>query len=306
MSLDSDFFLGFAVCNLWGQHSRHFPTAMGVFDKVFQAWFATCLVTGLLVTRFWCELIHLVPFWSLDFKESLSNRVLGLGLRCVLATQCQIRVDMDEESRSALAEINRTVASGRGTSLLVNHSSYLDGLLVGMTVPLALLGRGKTYMMNKQFKTPLVGRLWKLTGQLPVYFKSNEYGKFSVDQDRQKAVTQRVTRFTKSGGTLIYCPEGQVNKSPRELLPFRRGSFKGPAESGLDMYAFVHLNNDKMWPRKQPIGGLPSTIRIRVRKLRAGGSESKASAADLADQCREEMQTILDGLLELEETKKGR
>jgi len=184
----------------------------------------------------------------------------------------------------------------------MNHVSKLDGLLMAMLAPVDVTAKCKTYMNVRLFKAFLVGRLWKLVGHLPVYFKSNDHGAFKVDKEKQAVVSKKLRGFMATGKILIFCPEGQINNDPRTLQPFRRGSFDMPSEMGMDIWALTTANCDKVWPKLAPMGGYPATIKISLKKIHSGNPRKKNASLDevkeacknLADKCQIKMQAEVD------------
>uniref|UniRef100_A0A7S3YTW4 Phospholipid/glycerol acyltransferase domain-containing protein n=1 Tax=Lotharella globosa TaxID=91324 RepID=A0A7S3YTW4_9EUKA len=267
---------------------------------MYQTYFKICMAVTLINVRLWSELFHLLPL-SKETKETMTMSALAIGLQCFWASQFQISQALDPGMAKAWNEIAATLKKGRSVFLLVNHVSKLDGLLMAMLAPVSILQKCKTLMMHRLFNAFLTGRIWKLCGHLPVYFKSDEHGKFSVDKERQAGVNTQLKEFLGKGRILIFCPEGQINKDPKTLQPFRRGSFAMPAEMGMDIWAFTTHNCDKVWPKDADMGGFPTTVKVTLTKLMDGDEtkadtpeEIKAACVTMASKCQSRMQVVVD------------
>jgi 1-acyl-sn-glycerol-3-phosphate acyltransferase len=108
---------------------------------------------------------------------------------------------------------------GRPALLAVNHSSYLDGILVvaALAEPIAFVA-----------KRELLGH-W-----VPRIFLTRIGVEFVERHDAQRSVedTERFTVAAQAGRSLIVFPEGTFRRMPG-LLPFRMGTFVIAANSGI-------------------------------------------------------------------------
>eukprot|EP00467_Chlorarachnion_reptans_P006016 CAMPEP_0114519442 /NCGR_PEP_ID=MMETSP0109-20121206/19006_1 /TAXON_ID=29199 /ORGANISM="Chlorarachnion reptans, Strain CCCM449" /LENGTH=258 /DNA_ID=CAMNT_0001700183 /DNA_START=59 /DNA_END=835 /DNA_ORIENTATION=- len=253
----------------------------------------------------------MIPGISLQMKKTLSMYALCIGLKVFWATQFQVGEAVDNEEMSkGWTRIRKSLSRGKSVFLLVNHVSRLDGLLMAMVAPMDVTAKCKTLMNITLFRQFLVGRIWELCGHLPVYFKSDEHGKFKVDQEKQAVVSKELREFMETGKILIFCPEGQINKEPRTLQPFRRGSFRLPTELKMDIWAFTTHNAHVTWPKKAAFGGVPTTLNYTLTKIHDGDSASvpedpnseefKATYIKLAASCQKAMQVEVDKFYALE------
>jgi len=213
--------------------------------------------------------------------------VLCVFLKIFIQTQFQVKFDMDRARMNKSWNLIRSsLNSGKSVFLLMNHVSKLDGLLMAMLAPVDITAKCKTYMNIRLFQAFLTGRIWKLVGHLPVHFKSDEHGVFKVDREKQAVVSKKLRGFMETGKILIFCPEGQINKNPRNLQPFRRGSFALPAELGMDIWALTTQNCDGIWPRKAGMGGRPGSIKVALKKIHNGKVNGKMDADDIKEECK--------------------
>ena len=104
--------------------------------------------------------------------------------------------------------------------LLGNHTSFLDTILTVTCLPSSVIARLRTYQNAALLKKPLLSSICWGCHHFPVYFKSAEDGKFTLDREKFAVVDKRVNSHLKTGGMLAFFPEGQINEKPRELLPF--------------------------------------------------------------------------------------
>ncbi len=111
------------------------------------------------------------------------------------------------------------VPAGRHCLMVVNHASYLDGILV-----VAALAEPKTFIAKRELLEHWVPRTF-LTA----------IGAAFVDRlDAQRGVedTKQFVEVARSGKSLIVFPEGTFRRMPG-LLPFRMGAFIVAAQAGV-------------------------------------------------------------------------
>ncbi|CAK9061768.1 PlsC domain-containing protein [Durusdinium trenchii] len=108
-------------------------------------------------------------------------------------------------------------------------------------------------------------------GHFPVYFTSSKNGVFAVDKERNEQVDKQVDQFLKEGGWLCFYPEGQRNKSPDELLPFRYGGMKKVIEFDGRLMSLMCYNVQTVWPLKAQMGGYPGRVRMSCKALAPDG-----------------------------------
>ena len=64
--------------------------------------------------------------------------------------------------------------------IMSNHVSLLDTIVVSCFIPVRAVVRVRYYMMSRLLKIPMLGTIARASGQFPVFFSSDEDGKFSV------------------------------------------------------------------------------------------------------------------------------
>jgi len=111
------------------------------------------------------------------------------------------------------------VPAGRACMLVVNHASYLDGIMVAAAMP-----DPKSFVAKRELLDHWVPRIYL-----------SRIGSVFVDRlDAQRGVedTGRFAAAARAGQSLIVFPEGTFRRMPG-LLPFRMGAFVIAAQSGV-------------------------------------------------------------------------
>ncbi|KAG5486637.1 hypothetical protein CUR178_08004 [Leishmania enriettii] len=190
--------------------------------------------------------------------------VLSCAFKAVWWVNPQIRMhvrfDANEDGKPACwDDIPRT-----NIAFTLNHTSFWDPFeLIGIT-PMSHLMQMRTLMKSSLRKIPIFGGIFDRVGHFPVYFTSDEDGNFHVDKERQAVVSQHVNAHLRGGGSLVFFPEGTVNKTPGTLQPFRFGTFTTIMEHRLPVYYMVAVGGEKTWAPQMPYGGLPADVHIRI------------------------------------------
>jgi hypothetical protein len=185
--------------------------------------------------------------------------------------------------------------------------------LVGLCyLPTSLLYRTKCYIGSFLMTAPVIGTLSKCCGHFPVYFSGKGYGSFSVDRTKMEETERRVDAHLNLGNHVVFFPEGQVNKHPDVLEPFRFGGFKKALEFDANLWAFTTHNLEVAWPRTAPVGGWPAHCRTDFRPVAREGcralvaelrraqpqqTEGKEDYEVLSLHCREVLQGVKSGFL---------
>lgn len=129
--------------------------------------------------------------------------------------------------------------------LLVNHASYLDGMVLMVVLP-ALLGFVAKRKLLEQFV--LRGYLQRLGAEFVERFAAHE----SLQYARKVGVALR------AGRPLVFFPEGMFTRSAG-LMPFRRGAFIVAANTGVPVVPVAicgtcsSLRDGQWWPRRGAI-----------------------------------------------------
>lgn len=155
--------------------------------------------------------------------------------------------------------------------VLANHTSFFDTVLIVAKFPLAGVSIVRTYINAALLKKPLLGTVCRGCQHFPVYFKSAEDGKFTLDKEKFAVVDQRVNEHIKKNGLIAFFPEGQINEQPEKLLNFRYGGMKKALLYNASIYFFVNRGNAKIWPRKDVIGGMPGKVKYTVKCVAKDG-----------------------------------
>eukprot|EP00672_Neobodo_designis_P023533 CAMPEP_0174831336 /NCGR_PEP_ID=MMETSP1114-20130205/3034_1 /TAXON_ID=312471 /ORGANISM="Neobodo designis, Strain CCAP 1951/1" /LENGTH=302 /DNA_ID=CAMNT_0016065157 /DNA_START=36 /DNA_END=944 /DNA_ORIENTATION=- len=231
--------------------------------KVMRGWFIAVLICNVLVmaiVSFFFDKLRLlgVPYW---FTKILNTYVCRITFGAVVRFNPHVRIHMDDESWKTWSEVPRR------SCVVLNHTSFWDAFLFVGISPWQYIYNAKTLMKDSLKKLPVFGSIFDRVGHFPVYFKSDEDGNFSVDKERQAPVAEAVKKHLEEGGRICLFPEGAVNKKPRKLLPFRRGTFGTIMEHRLPVYYFVTAGNEDTWPYSAAVGGLPADIVISVKKF---------------------------------------
>eukprot|EP00759_Apiculatamorpha_spiralis_P005086 PhF_6_TR13021/c1_g1_i1/m.20649/K00655/plsC; 1-acyl-sn-glycerol-3-phosphate acyltransferase len=186
----------------------------------------------------------------------------------------------------------------KGSYILTNHMCFFDALMLTSLFPLCISSNVKTVMKSSLAKLPIFGSMFDWCGHFPVFFKSSENDNFSVDKERQEKVMERLEAFVASKkGMLALCPEGVMNRDPYRLLPFRHGSFLLALKYKCPMYAMIHFGGQMTWPIEEKLGGRPAHVTWRLVKLDIDYSNPELTHGAVADECRLQMQRVLDNLL---------
>lgn len=176
-----------------------------------------------------------------------------------------------------------------------NHTSFWDVFAFLCLAPMRHLIHTRTLMKASLREIPIFGGIFDRVGNFPVYFKSDEEGRFEVDKERQAAVQSGVDAHLRSGGDLAIFPEGAINKNPRVLQTFRFGTFATIFEHRMTVYYFVHMGGEKTWPRWTMVGGMPTDMHIRAGRFPI--DFDKEDSKQVARRMQLRMQTVYNELL---------
>ncbi|MFQ5938032.1 MAG: AMP-binding protein, partial [Acidiferrobacterales bacterium] len=144
--------------------------------------------------------------------------------------------------------------TGEPCVLVVNHSSYVDGLVLCAALP-----RPFTYVAKRELKKQFVSRVFlrRLGAEYVERF----------DKQRGADDARRTVSSVRAGRSLIFFPEGTFLRMPG-LLPFRMGAFVAAAEGGVPVVPVTlrgtrtKLRSDQWLPRR---GAVSVTISLPIR-----------------------------------------
>jgi 1-acyl-sn-glycerol-3-phosphate acyltransferase len=248
---------------LWWQLTRLSLSGVGhrirrlqrrIFDLVYAGFWWSVLVTGAGVT--W-SLVLLLP------RRSWRHQVIHRVARSFLwLTGLSPKVEVEQ------------AIPARNVLLAVNHSSYLDPLVLSAVIPGPLSFVAKEELAGQRVAGPFLRRI----GTLFVRRTDVEGG---VED------TRKVLEASLSGERIVSFPEGTLTRMPG-LLGFHVGSFLVAVEAGIPVAPIVisgtrsALRGGQWFPR-------PSNINVRMGKaVRPDGSDFSA-AVRLRDAVRARM-----------------
>lgn len=172
--------------------------------------------------------------------------------------------------RPALALLLRRTWVGMGSikpgSIIVaNHISELDPLIIAESVYVqGLLPR--FLAKSPLFKIPLVGRVLKATGQIPVE-RGGPGAKLSLE-----AAAEVIGR----GGVIIIYPEGTLTQDPDKWpMQARTGAARLALKTNAPVVPVVH------WGDQELLGGKPRRLKLFPRKATVVMAGSQIDLDDL-------------------------
>lgn len=267
-----------------------------------RALYATILALNMLWATGVMKLVYLLPL-AKPQKEGMSLLVVQLAWRLTILftpwVWCTSANDMSEQWERIIDFMDEAAAEAKKMErpipplfVLGNHSSFFDSLLAASKFPSKVLWRCRTYMDHGLFKLPIMSTLCYSVGHFPVYFKSGEDGVFKVDNEMMEQTDKKVNRHLDNGGWLCFFPEGQMNKNPDVLMPFRYGGIKKALELDARLASFMCYGNHNIWPRKEMVGGRPGRVRYSMNIIAPKGA--RALVAELRAQASAEDSGLAD------------
>lgn len=281
-----------------------------VASGIGKAWFNTLLATDLLVVN-----SIIVPASLVLSAEDLgktTRRTFAASTRVLDALMPHVRV----KKHAASLDWSAVGRSGRPVMLLINHTSLFDFSALCLLVPWDLLVDARVVVSSKLLKIPLFGSVSKHGEAIPVFFKAHEDGvpsamqnqaDFSVARERAHETTDAMAAHLARGGTLALFPEGNINRAPSKLLPFRRGAFQLAHQHDVELWGLALDGCDTVWPVDEAVGGAPADVTGRLFAIAPEGARALAAdvlrgatgeannvGAALADHSRAAFQQVLD------------
>ena len=253
------------------------------------AWFAICFVHMTLAMNIGSLLLTVIPRKVFGVRKEQTEKYCMILCKylfsALIYSNPQIHLDISPEVHNEWAKIPPNSCTA------INHTSFLDAFLIATVGPHHYVTTCRTMAKASLMDIPIFGAIFQRVGHFPVYFISDDEGNFSVDKQQQAPVMERVKQYVSSGGRLALCPEGAVNKTPRQLKPFRVGTFAMILELQLPLYYVVTNGNETIWPAKARVGGLPGTVSVRVGQCEV---REKDDANTLAERLQKLMQKEVD------------
>lgn len=232
--------------------------------------------------------------------------LISLAWRLALAVCFWVDVQYD-----SLSEFRRQVgSSGRPCVLLPNHVSYMDIVLAVTCLPLSKVGKVKMLMMEDIYSLPLIGKIAEAMGHIPITFKPDTSGGYTVDKDVVAKKMDEMSRHFAKGGYGGWFPEGQLNRSDVQKTGlFRAGGFSLCVKNDVEVWCLAGIGASTFWPRRAAVGGRPCHIGYKMVKVCDSSHEflagvtatgdkdlERAKAEHMANRVQEKMQAALDEL----------
>lgn len=251
-----------------------------LMSRVLQATYAGFIITSMVCAAAQMKIVTILPL-SKGTREGICLMIIQAAWRVAsfFTPWIQLAAAPDFEAQcadlaSAMAAVDARAAASEDTwkplLILGNHTSFFDTLLFVQTAPSSVLWRVRTYMAAHLYKLPILSTIARSVGHFPVHFQSSEDGSFKVDAERMEKVEEQVDEHLRTGGWLCFYPEGQINKNPDELLPFRFGGMKKALAFDARLVTFVGYGCPSVWPRGA-LGGLPGTVTYGFKALAPNG-----------------------------------
>ncbi|KNH07604.1 hypothetical protein XU18_1698 [Perkinsela sp. CCAP 1560/4] len=257
----------------------------------------TCipLLVLMLVLSVCFEHLAFLRFISKHTSQSCCTFLWCFLMRVWIFFNPQIKVkNQAEEAR----DISKDIPNG--SIILVNHTSYFDAPMAVSTMAFSAMPRIRTCYKASLKYIPIFGNIPKYCGHFPVYFTKDADNDFSVDRKRQNEVNNEINSLLlEKKGILMIFPEGQLSKNAKQLQPFRHGSFAMALQHKPKIYALLHYETNRTWPRGYSLGGLGATIQYELIQLDVNYNDKNGvctSASTLSDHCQAMMQKRLDRL----------
>lgn len=260
-----------------------------MLGRFAQAFFGGVFILNMLWAVASMKVLGMLPL-AKQAREGMSLMLIQAAWRIALFWAPWMRcAPLDDSTakewvsiQSKMAEVDaESIAKSapyKPLMILGNHMSFFDTILSVTALPSNVLWRCRTYMDHSLFELPILSTLCRSVGHFPVYFTSTEDGKFSVDKEKNETVDKTVNAHLASGGWLCFFPEGQMNKEPDTILPFRFGGMRKAIDCDARLMSFVSCGNTKVWPKKAKIGGLPGQVKYSVKQIAPDGVKAYLNA----------------------------
>ncbi|KAG5487539.1 hypothetical protein LSCM1_07496 [Leishmania martiniquensis] len=261
---------------------------------VMQKWFLLCAAALILPSA---ALIHLfdplryvgVPQHCL---QSICVCIVGYAFKAVWWANPQIHTRVKFDANEDGKPVGWDDIARTSIALALNHTSFWDTFEVVGITPMSHLLHIRTLMKASLRRIPIFGGVFNRVGHFPVYFTSDADGNFQVDKEKQAVVQERVNAHLRRGGSLVFFPEGTVNRTPETLKAFRFGTFATIMEHRLPVYYMVAVGGEKTWPPQMPYGGLPADVHIRIGRFPIDFDQE--SSKSVAVRLQQRMQQVRD------------
>ena len=272
----------------------HLVGRLGLLPRGVAQAFWVALAPGWIITgrvgAELCRLVGRILRVSEDRQAGWATWIFCSSLAWWQRCCGHLRVSMDRESRELFASIS----TKRASVMLINHTSFMDALLLSYFAPWSYRANVRVMYMARMMTWPVIGHCFPLGGHFPVYFSKYVDGNFKVTE-QQAAVQQEMGEYLRRGGRLMLFPEATVNKNPSTLLTFRVGLFKTLIAEGItDVYILTIKGANKAWPPAAPLGGCPARVSCKLTAF--AGPQPGETPEQLATRARDAMQAQLDAM----------
>lgn len=260
---------------------------------LMRAWFAVASILNLSLIRIGCELINLVLLRVMG--KTTSDAIWYHAVWCHYTFRLQSLINPQIQIHGCDRRSAEIIASlPEKAFICLNHTSQYDPFVFVGYTPISIITNCRTLYKYSLQKTPIFGRVYDYCGHFPVYFKGGE--SFSVEPEKQALVTEKMIKFVdEAKGRLSMFPEGQLNKNPAVLQPFRFGSIKFALEHKMPIYFFVLWGPQDTWPVADAMGGLPADIYWTVEKFDVPDYDAALKDIEnFATNMRSQMQLLVD------------
>ncbi len=149
--------------------------------------------------------ILLIPLVVFCYLARRPRPLMAVGKWAVRLGQKILGIDLEVQGGDRI--------DARSTYVfMANHTSFLDGPMLYLLIPQALL----VILKKSVFRIPVIGQAMKVVGFIPVDRRHSGEGK--------KAIEKAVSRMREKGFSFLIFPEGTRSLNGR-LQPLRRGGF---------------------------------------------------------------------------------
>lgn len=186
--------------------------------------------------------------------------------------------------------------------IMANHVSRIDGILLASILGPHLQSKSKFLISKNAYSNPLAAEVFDKVGCFPIPFKTNNPDETSINKEEFKKTQELIDNHLSDGGQLVYFPEGNLNKTPDKLMPFRRGFFSTIIKHKLPIYVITTTGTGDLWAREDSLPGNSATIKYDLSEIKDWNDAIKAGKmmdldnTQLSEKCQEHMQNILNSM----------
>jgi 1-acyl-sn-glycerol-3-phosphate acyltransferase len=211
---------------------------------------------------------------------------------------------MEDSLLNALEEFRKH----RHAIVAINHTSFMDALPLVAHSTFDLINRSRMTYKASLAEIPVWGKIYHYTRAFPVYFTKTDSDSFSVDRDKQAAVSARMDQFIsgdrsaelEDGTALTIFPEGAINtKDPLTIMSIRHGTPKmllaiaERTQRDVPILLVVQHGAWLSWPPGASMGGAAADLRSAGKIIYMSRQKS---VEENAEAMSSEMQALLDDL----------